>query len=680
MSDPAKPGLERPGSLLSYGAGASDPASETHAIGSMEAANDALRSALQRLRGVESGRESADSADQEGDQTQGPARTRGEVRERPQRNRRLAAGERTDQASEIPLAADEWRPLIDPRLVLSGIVRSARLVAAATIAGALIGVMFALSTPKKYEAASDILIDPRDIRLVDRELVSTSLSMEAALAIIENQIRLLTSARVVDRVVDELNLTYDSEFNGREGGFGFRSLLAEIRSLLSRGDGAEVAGRDRAITIRNLMENLHVAREGKTFVVTVAATTRNPEKSAIVVNKVVDVFLDESGKLISSTAGKAAAELGAQLDALRAGVEEAERRVEAFKAENDLIDARGRLIGDDEIIALNQQLTTARARTVEVRARAQSVRAADAQSVLNGGLPEGVGSGVITELRAQYAALTREASRLGATVGPLHPQRRTVEAQLEEARQQIRAELGRIVAAIQVELRRAIAEEQALAQRLAELKGRQIDVGGEMVTLRELEREAAARRAVYESYLLRTRETGEQQNLNMANVSVISRADPPLEPVGPSRTWMSLAGLVSGLMLGIGIGGLRGIATSIRNGPLPPGRGRQDSADIGGQGSDPVRAPLAATDRNPHRGHPQGAGGHAYRTADGHARANPAVHEYLVAPEIGLPCSPGDDWPGDPAGSSAYEDIRDELRQVRSALHDIAARRARRRA
>jgi len=68
---------------------------------------------------------------------------------------------------------------------------------------------------------------------------------------------------------------------------------------------------------------------------------------------------------------------------------------------------------------------------------------------------------------------------------------------------------------------------------------RQGDVNDEMVTLRELEREAAARHSVYEAFLRRARETGEQKGVNTANMSVISTAYPPLDPTGPSRSMIA---------------------------------------------------------------------------------------------------------------------------------------------
>jgi succinoglycan biosynthesis transport protein ExoP len=459
--------------------------------------------------------------------------------------------------------------------VLSGIGRSKALIFATTMLGALIGVAVALSTPKKYEAVAELLIDPRDLQLLDRNLTEGGLPSDATLAIVENQVRVITSGTVLNKVVDTLKLQDDPEFNGQRSSFGIRSAISWLRSLLSSG-GSGGDDRRHALAVEGLAEALTVERGGKTFVVVIAAKTEGAQKSALIANTVTEVFLETYGLLQSKTATRATDELSAQLNQLRATVETAERNVESYKAEHDLIDASGRLISDDEIIKLNEQLAIARAKTIELNAKAASARSVNIDSVLGSTLPEEISSNGIVELRAQYAALKREADRLAVKLGPRHPELLAMQSEVSGLRSEINNEVRRIVSSVQVELRRAVQLEQDLAARLAQLKAKQGDVSDDLVTLRELEREAAAKRAVYEAFLLRARETGEQKDINTANMSVISEAFPPLDPTGPSRALVSLTGMVLGFMAGVVLGGLRGALASLRStvaarGPRPQG-------------------------------------------------------------------------------------------------------------
>ncbi|MGX9116734.1 Wzz/FepE/Etk N-terminal domain-containing protein [Mesorhizobium sp. BHbsci] len=481
--------------------------------------------------------------------------------------------------------------------VVRGIARSKLLIVAMTILGATLGVAIALSTPKKYEATAELIVDPRDLKLTDRDLTQSVVASDATLAIVENQVRVLTSGTVLNKVVDKLNLVSDPEFNGQGSeGLGVMTL---IRSILSRNDGPGAdESRRRALAVANLAESLSVERGGKTFVISVSATTQNGEKSALIANTMTEVFLQTFGQIQSDTAGRATNELTGRLDELRKGVEAAERKVEDFRAAHDLVDAQGHLISDDEMLKLNQQLAIARARTLELNARAASARSIDVNSVLSGTLPEEINSNTMSELRSQYAALKQEADRAAIRFGPRHPELQALNAQLAGSRERIAGELRRIASSLQVDLRRAVQLEQDLASRLAQLKVRSGDVNSDLVTLRELEREAAAKRSVYEQYLLRAKETGEQKDINTANINVISRAFAPLEPNGPSRAVTVLAGLLAGLASGVGLGAMRGAYASLRDTANSRPRRRTDERrfeDKAYQASPPPVPPVEAT-------------------------------------------------------------------------------------
>lgn len=494
-----------------------------------------------------------------------PAPERPAHREEVPRPSRGMWNELPPQARERRADNGHWRPLIDPTRVVAGIFRAKWLILFTTILGAILGVMVALSTPKKYYAATDLLFDPRDLQIVERDLARGGLPSDATLALIENQVSIITSGTVLTKVVDRLELANDPEFNG-EGGSSL-GLLASPRTLISvlmNGNGKEDGTARHSIAVNNLAEALSVSRNSKTFIITVGVTTQEADKSALVATTVTDVFLETYGDLQSATAGRANREINERLVSLRKEVEQSERGIADFKSKNDIVDAQGRLITDDEIVRLNEQLSTARARTSELNARAAAARSIGIDQVLGGALPEQIASPVMTELLAQYASVKQQANRLAVRLGPRHPDRQSVEAEVSGARDEIARELRRVIASNQVELQRAVQMEQDLAAQLARLKVQKGDLESERITLRELEREAAAKRSVYEALLLRARETGQQEGLNTANVSIISKASPPLDPVGPSRSSIAIAGMLLGFMAGVGLGAARGAMQGLR--------------------------------------------------------------------------------------------------------------------
>ncbi len=71
-----------------------------------------------------------------------------------------------------------------------------------------------------------------------------------------------------------------------------------------------------------------------------------------------------------------------------------------------------------------------------------------------------------------------------------------------------------------------------------------------LVGLRDLERNVEASRAVYQSFLVRARQTGEEATLDRTNARVISRAMPPLSRSWPPRGLLLALSLIAGLGLG----------------------------------------------------------------------------------------------------------------------------------
>jgi hypothetical protein len=260
-------------------------------------------------------------------------------------------------------------------------------------------------------------------------------------------------------------------------------------------------------------------------------------------------------------------------------------------------------------------------------------------------------SNTMADLRSQYSMLKQEADRAAVRLGPRHPERIALDAQLAGARDRIAAELRRIASSLQVDLRRAVQLEQELSARLAQLKVRSGDVSNDLVSLREFEREAAAKRSVYEAFLLRAKETSERKDINTANVSVISKAFPPLEPNGPSRAIVALAGLLLGFASGVGLGAMRGAYESLRE--TAADRARQNRQ---GQRREAL---LDSPNRRPAPEPAPAAGSEAGSLSA--VDRGPLVDEAVEEEE------------------PSVEEIRASLREVRDALRELAESRARNR-
>ena len=503
-------------------------------------------------------------------------------------------------ASEPSRFADETRPLLDASILISAVWRFRLMICAFTVAGAVLGVIFALSTPHKYYAESRLFVDPREIRVTDEDTRNQQLSTEAMLAITDSQLQILSSTSVLEKVVGDLGLDRDPEFNGSLSSGSISSGLSLIRQILT---GKSAVDENEQKALNKLRHSLSVFRDAKTFVIIVGVSTRDAEKSALISNRIVETYLDSEGQAQSSLLERTSESIDTRINSLRSDLDAAEREVERFKAENGLVGVGGQYIDDKVILALSDQLGNARAMKVGIRVKAENLAKVNIDDVLSGAFPEELLSSNLSELRKQYTETKSKADSLGTRLGPRHPQYIAAMQSLKTITNEISAELRRIVASSQTELQRAVETEQELASQMAIAKNRAMDQSVELVTLRELERKATATRGIYEAFLTRSRETSERSNLSTRNVRVISPAEAPIQPEGPSRKIIAIAGMMAGLFAGLGLALLIGAIDSIRAYNGAQFQGRYPGSPTGGNPQPPHPGPQT----------PPGGPGHHHR-------------------------------------------------------------------
>ncbi|OLP58151.1 hypothetical protein BJF93_05860 [Xaviernesmea oryzae] len=444
-------------------------------------------------------------------------------------------------------------PLIDVVTVFHAIWDFRKLIMVTTILGGLAGAGFAVLAPSHYVSESKLYIDPREVQLTDSDLSKQTLATEGILALVDSQLEVLRSRTVLERVARELGLARDPEF-----------AKVDAAAVPAGGGVAENQTEIDPRILEKLSDALTVGRDPKTFIVTVQVKTRDARKSALITNAIVNAFLDEERQAQSSFFKRTTNQLDSRLEELRKDLDVAESAVEAYKAKHDIVNVSGQLISDQQLLSLNQQVGEVRNRIAEARAKAGLANQIRLNDILSGAFPEEIASATLQELRKQYAQARSQLSAMEASLGPRHPQRLAAAQALESARTEIGNELRRIAASTQTELQRALRTEQDLLQQLATRKAQQVDNSSSYIELRELERKANATRAIYETFLKRAGETGEEEKLTSRNIRVIAEAEPALKPTGLSRKIIALAGLLGGFALGMGVAVLVGLARSTR--------------------------------------------------------------------------------------------------------------------
>jgi len=435
-----------------------------------------------------------------------------------------------------------------------------RLAAVLAATGAIVGGGYALLSPPRYTVTTDIMIDPGNLQVVEGDLFNQPGAVDGQLLNAGSKLRVLTSRNVLARVVEDLDLVHDREFyDATPGLFALPSLF---------GSTAAAPAEDPAVlALKALSAHVSTRADEKSFVASLMVSSEDTGKAIAISDGIVKAFKDELADAEADGAARAADALDGRLDELKADVQAAEEKVQAFRRQNNLsATADGQLVSTQTMSALNAQVVDAQARLITARTNYDTLLAAGA----NASPADSAAAASLAALRERAGALQQQLLAQSMIYGPRHPNIVSLSAERDAVAAQLRGEVERVVAAARTAMEEAQANLDALTARADSLTASVFTDNELQVHLRELERDAAAKTAVYESFLSRAKQIAEREQIDTTNVRVISTAVPPAGRSWPPRTVVMVGlGAIGGLFLGLALAIGLGIRQDLRHAPAP---------------------------------------------------------------------------------------------------------------
>lgn len=412
------------------------------------------------------------------------------------------------------------------------------LVAALTVGAT---VIYAFSQPTIWASSAVVMLENRPSVMTDPAARTPDAQITAAA--VQNQIQILQSRELAQRVIAALDLENDPEFNGALAAPGLAGML-DPRNWSGGGQSAQSEAQDRIVD--NFLKNIWAEPNGLSTSITVGARSRDPEKAARIANTLVSAYVEDQVQARQTATAQAAEWLDARASNLAREVQLQNEDVQRYKARNGLTDTGpGASLTEQQMMAISAQIIQARSELEQKQAAQRSIAGDPANSA------QALASPLIQQLRAQQVQLSREQADLNGRYGPLHPRLVQLQAQRQDLDQKIAQELARISAALTREVDATANHLSSLQASLARAQGQAVRQNMARGELASMEANAASTRTAYEAFIARLRNAQGQDAAMETSARVLSPAAIPQSPAAPKRKLIIGASLPLGLMLGM---------------------------------------------------------------------------------------------------------------------------------
>ncbi|MGB8399552.1 polysaccharide biosynthesis tyrosine autokinase [Bradyrhizobium sp.] len=421
-----------------------------------------------------------------------------------------------------------------------------------------IGFTYFMVVPAPYTGVAVLKIDTRKFQLFQQPLSLGDQTIDE----VESHLEALKSENLALKVITELHLADDAEF-GRAAAIPIISNLIENRRPESETWRLRNA-------LRIFEKHYAVERQGVSLI-GISFESANAERSAQIANAIAQAYITEQLDAKYEVTRKGTKWLEGRIKELRDQVSAAQRAVIDYKAEYKMVDAgNGRLVTEQRLTDLNNQLTVARAKTSEMRARLDRISAAlndPADTGLINATASEVGNQLIMKLRTQYLDLAAREAEWSEKYGRDHLAVVGVRTNMRGIRASLRDELLRLRETYKSDYEVASEAEKLIEKQLQEAVAESQTSNEAQVSLGDLETSAETYKTLYDDFVKRYREATEQQSFPYTEARLITKAVPPIRSTYRKNLLIVAMTPFMGLVLGIGLGALldffdRGFRTS----------------------------------------------------------------------------------------------------------------------
>lgn len=444
-----------------------------------------------------------------------------------------------DEMSRFDQSRHVGRRAVTLRSVGDAIRRRWIIVVAVALAVFAVALGTALMLTPKYDAFAKVRITPNEASPLD---FGNGTDQPADQTAVNTEVQVIGSRGTARKVVTELRLDRDPEFAGT---------------------GPAGTAIERATT--GVLDHLKINRDDKSYLVLIGIRSIDGSKAARIANTYASTYVAGTADNLMGTAARQSESIQNRLRELGTEVQAADARLASYRAQSGISQSgQGGTITDQQIAPLSMQLATAES---EAAAARSALAVAERQNATGGtdAISAVLSSGVIADLRRQRTEAEKRRAELSSRYGPRYPLSIQVAEQIESLDQQIKQEAQRVVGGLRSQALSAEARASSLRARLNTLQRGVARDDQASVMAGSLERDAEAKRTAYARLAQAAQQSTQAQRVSTPQANIIENATIPTRPTFPKVKAFAAAGLLIGIVLGLGTVLLvEGLSSTIR--------------------------------------------------------------------------------------------------------------------
>ena len=433
------------------------------------------------------------------------------------------------------------------------------------------GVMGSVRTVPIYEARTQLMIE-KDARratslntvLEDRDSWYQDDFYPTQYKVLQSRSLATRTARALqtkpeERVPDAPGLSFSLSGVVSRGLSALTSLVSTAEPPPTTADTADVdpeAVSSAAIsaTAGRVLGGIAISPIKNSRLVDVKFQSPDPQYAALVANELANQYIFQALEFRQAANSQTNDFLTTRLEEQRKLVQESERRLQEYKEQNNAgsVDDKQNIVVQ-KLNAINAELVTARIERMDREAEYTTLTELRQKGQPLDAFPAVMASEIVQRLKTDIAAKESERARMSSTFGAAYQPMRDLVRQIDGAKAQLNAEIDKVVTSIQAEFLAAKTKEESLSRSLNAQQSESLGLDRKMLGYAALEREAASNRQLYETLLLRTKETGAAGEYRGSNIQVLDKAEVPTYPVLPRTQRDLMVAFVGGLMLSFGL-------------------------------------------------------------------------------------------------------------------------------